>query len=132
MEAMEARDGVGGPVDAEFEALAVIAEIGGAGEDWPLAFGGECGAGFGFEVAKDVRDLRRAGREHDGAREFAAQVSVEDAESGERAGSGGNENAADAEGRCEGAGMERTCSAKCEQREGARVVAAFDGDAAEG
>ena len=55
---METRDGVGGPVDAEFEALAVIAEIGGAGEDWTHALGGEGGAGFGFEIAKDLCDLR--------------------------------------------------------------------------
>ena len=47
-------------------------------------------------------------------------------------GSGGNENPANAERVCESAGVERTGAAKGEQRESTRIVAAFDGDAAEG
>ena len=48
MEAMKTRDDVGGPVDAQFKALAVIAKVGGASEDCTGPFGGECGASFGF------------------------------------------------------------------------------------
>ena len=95
------RDGVGGPVYAEFESLAVVAEVGGAGECRSVTLRCECGAGFGFEIAKDLRDLRSAGGEHHCARKFTAQVGVEDPECGESAGSGGNENAANAEDFCE-------------------------------
>ena len=58
VEAMKTRDGVWGPVDAEFEALAVIAEIGRAGQYWTHALGGESGAALGFEIAKYLCDLR--------------------------------------------------------------------------
>src|SRR5579863_3887833 len=129
---MEAGNGVGGPVDAKFEALAVIAEIGGAREDGASVFAFEGGAGFGFERTKDWRDLRRTGREHNGAGELATQVGIENAECGERAGSIGNENATDAEGLRECAGVERAGTAEGDEREVARIVAAFDGDAAEG
>ena len=57
---MESCDGIGGPVDAEFEALALIAKIGGRVQDGLCSFSGECCAGFDFELAEDSDDLWRA------------------------------------------------------------------------
>ncbi len=86
---------------------------------------------FSFEVAKYVCDLRGSGRQHHGARELAAQIGVENAESRKRTGSRGNENAAYAQRLSQGAGVERTGAAEREQSEVARIETAFDRDAAQ-
>ena len=125
-------DGVARPVDAEFVALAVVTQIGGAVKDGTCLFRSEGGAGFGFERAEDSGDLRGAGRQHHGTREFAAQVSIKNAESRERAGGGGYENPANAERLAKSTGVERAGSAEREKREGTRVVTAFYGDTAKG
>src|SRR6185437_11748321 len=84
VEFVKASNGIGGPVDAEFEALAAIAKVGGAGKDWLDAFDGACGARFIFEGAEVRCNLWGAGSEHDGAGELAAQIGVEDSERGKR------------------------------------------------
>ena len=77
-------------------------------------------------------DLWGAGREHHGAGELAAQIGVENAERRERAGRGGNENAADAQRLRKRAGVQRAGAAEGKQREGTGIVTALDGDAAQG
>ena len=63
---------------------------------------------------------------------IAYGVGDKDAERGECAGHAGDEDAGDAERTGHGAGVERACSAEAEQREFARIVAAFHGDDADG
>ena len=58
VKAMEARDGAGRPVDAEFESLALVAEVSGAGKNRAEALSCEGRSCFGLESAKDGCDLR--------------------------------------------------------------------------
>jgi len=111
---MKAGDGVSGPVDAELEALTVIAEIGRSSEERALPFPAKHLASLGFQFAEHPRDLWTAGCSHHSARELAAQVGAEDAERGERAGRGRDEDFSNAKGRSKSAGMQRACSAKCQ------------------
>ena len=55
---MKTRDGVGGPVDAKLEALAVVAQVGGASERWAWRFIAKRCSRFGLKFAEDLRNLR--------------------------------------------------------------------------
>ena len=69
---------------------------------------------------------------HDGAGVLAQGVGEQDADRGERAGQCGNEHARDLQGVREGAGVERASASEGNQREVAGIVAALDGDDANG
>src|ERR1700689_3717374 len=76
VEAVESGDGSSGPIDAKFEALALVAEVGCARQGRAQAFVAKGGSRFGLEFAVDASDVRAGGREHYGAGEFTTQVGI--------------------------------------------------------
>ena len=124
--------------EVEFVSLAAVAEVDAA---VVVRFSGQASSRKSlaavFSSAANSSIQLRAGNflgdaPEDRARIIFHYIAGENAERGERAGEGGDDDLRDAEGFGEGAGVQASGAAEGDEGEVARVAAAFDGDDADG